>query len=71
VPTPAATRVAVTLAAAHHTALFTYERGATMVGLTAPARRVGFAVNEEEVVRFNGNAWSIFDAAVAWLRGAR
>ncbi len=50
-----------------HPVIFAYENGAEMVGLTAPARRLGF---------FNGNGesystagWQLFDAAILWSLG--
>jgi alpha-tubulin suppressor-like RCC1 family protein len=44
-------------------AIFGYEPGATMVGLTAPARRVGFFLSSNT---FNTTGWTLFDAAVTW-----
>ena len=46
--------------------IFGYESGATMVGLTAPARRVGFWFNDTSATNATSGGWSLFDAAVQW-----
>ncbi len=50
-------------------AIFGYEAGAQMVGLTAPARRVGFFADQEAVRTFTAEGWALFDAAVEWASG--
>ncbi|HXU81913.1 MAG TPA: S8 family peptidase [Polyangia bacterium] len=51
-------------------AIFGYEAGAAMVGLTAPARRTGFFADEEAVRTFTADGWALFDGAVDWTSGA-
>jgi hypothetical protein len=48
-------------------AIFGYERNTPMVGMVAPARRVGFFLDDETPVSLNENGWALFDAAVQWL----
>ncbi len=49
--------------------IFAYEAGASMVGLTAPAKRVGWFAGRDTPANFNDNAWALFDAAVLWAGG--
>lgn len=46
--------------------LFGYEKGSQMIGLTAPARRVGFFLYDTEASFMTPQGWSLFDAAVKW-----
>jgi uncharacterized repeat protein (TIGR01451 family) len=46
--------------------IFGYAQGASMPGLVAPARRVGFFMTDTTAVGFNSNGWTLFDAAVNW-----
>jgi hypothetical protein len=50
-------------------ALFGYEKGDDMLGLTAPARRVGFAAREDVASHFTEQGLEVFDAAVDWTLG--
>jgi hypothetical protein len=50
-------------------AIFCYEAGATMSGLAAPARRVGFCLGAESAGFLSNDGWLIFDAAVKWTSG--
>jgi hypothetical protein len=50
-------------------AIFGYERGAVMVGLAAPARRVGLFLGNNTAATFTAAGWTIFDAAVRWATG--
>jgi hypothetical protein len=50
-------------------ALFGYEKGQDMVGMTAPARRVGFAAREPVASRLSDQGLQVFDAAINWLLG--
>ena len=45
-------------------AIFAYEAGAPMVGITAPARRVGLFYDSSGA--YNDDAWALFSAAVTW-----
>ncbi len=46
--------------------LFGYEAGSDMFGLKAPARRVGFFLEDINAVSMNTKAWKLFEAAVFW-----
>jgi hypothetical protein len=50
-------------------ALFAYEAGSQMAGLTAPARRVGFFLDLRTANDLGPNGWTLFDAAVNWALG--
>lgn len=47
-------------------AVFAYEPGAAMVGMNAPARRVGFFLGDTNATTLNASGWALFDAAVTW-----
>jgi hypothetical protein len=47
-------------------AVFTYEKGAAMIGLMAPARRVGFFASQTVSDRLNANGLKLFGAAIEW-----
>ncbi len=47
-------------------AIFSYEKGAAMVGLPAPARRVGLFFRQGGATSVTDAGWSLFDAAVLW-----
>lgn len=49
--------------------LFTYDRGANMVGMTAPERRVGLFLRNNSSTCLNSTGWLLFDAAVEWAAG--
>jgi hypothetical protein len=51
------------------TVQFAYERGTAMVGLTAPARRVGCFVSAEAPEVLTDEGWQLFDASVLWASG--
>jgi subtilisin family serine protease len=69
---PAATAIGldgrpVTLTAnSGRAAIYGYEVGATMIGMTAPARRVAFFADEAAVRTLTAEGWAMFDAAVDW-----
>lgn len=46
--------------------LFGYEKGAQMVGVVAPAKRVGFFTYDTEASVLTPAGWSLFDAAIYW-----
>jgi hypothetical protein len=46
--------------------IFGYNKGATMPGLVAPARRVGLFLSDTTSDSFNSNGWTLFDAAINW-----
>jgi hypothetical protein len=45
---------------------FCYEAGAPMVGLAAPARRVGLMLNPDQMTEDRDAAWLLFEAAINW-----
>ena len=47
-------------------AIFGYPAGASMPGLVAPARRVGFFAGDTTATYFTQNGWALFEAAVDW-----
>ncbi|RMG81029.1 MAG: HYR domain-containing protein, partial [Bacteroidetes bacterium] len=46
--------------------LFAYEKGANMVGFTAPERRVGFFLRNGTAAKMNNTGWRLFDATILW-----
>lgn len=46
--------------------VFGYETGAQMSGLTAPARRIGFFLEDANATMLTANGWKLFDNAVKW-----
>jgi hypothetical protein len=50
-------------------AIFAYERGSAMVGLSAPARRVGYFLDIQAATRLTAEGWAMFDAAAQWTAG--
>ncbi len=52
-------------------ALFGYDVGATMAGRTAPARRVGLFLSNDDAARLTPGGWSLMEAAVTWAAGGR
>lgn len=48
---------------------FAYERGAAMVGLPAPARRVGCFLSADAGEVLTEEGWRLFDAGVRWASG--
>jgi hypothetical protein len=49
--------------------IFGYETGATMPGAVAPARRVGFFLEDLTAGSLTPAGWALFDAAVRWALG--
>jgi hypothetical protein len=49
--------------------LFAYDTGASMVGLTAPAKRIGFFLENTNAGSLTANGWKLFDNAVKWATG--
>ncbi len=48
---------------------FTYERGAAMVGLSAPSRRVGYFLGETTAASWTADGAALFEAAAVWAAG--
>jgi glucose/arabinose dehydrogenase len=49
--------------------IFGYERGAEMVGLVAPNRRVGFLLHDATAASLTGSGRALLDAALRWATG--
>jgi hypothetical protein len=49
--------------------LFGYEKGTPMVGLAAPARRVGLFLGDTNAAGLTAEGLALFDAAVRWASG--
>lgn len=53
-------------AGSEHWMAWGYETGAAMVGQNAPARRVGFFLNNTSATLLTTEGWALFDAAYGW-----
>jgi Bacterial Ig domain/Domain of unknown function DUF11 len=65
-PNANAAAVATLVSDTTKTIIFGYTQGASMPGLVAPARRVGFFMSDTTAASFNSNGWTLFDAAINW-----
>jgi RHS repeat-associated protein len=65
-PNANALKIATLLNNPAKAAIFAYEKGVAMPGLSAPARRVGMYMTDQTAGNFNNNGWALFDAAVRW-----
>jgi hypothetical protein len=65
-PNANAIKIATLTSDATKIVIFGYEKDATMPGLDAPARRVGFFVSDTTGVNLNSGGNSLFDAAIKW-----
>lgn len=61
-----AIRIAVIDGSPEKAAVFAYDRGASMPGLVAPARRVGLFLFDQTAPQLTPQGWALFDAAVRW-----
>jgi probable HAF family extracellular repeat protein len=61
-----AIKIATVVGNTNKAAIFGYEKGASMVGMQAPERRVGFFLEDVTASNLNSNGWKLFDAAVNW-----
>ncbi len=59
-------RVACSPADGDRCAIFGYEDGAGMVGMDAPAKRVGFFLTDAAATSLTAEGWQLFDASVTW-----
>ena len=66
VPSASAFKVGTVVGNSGRTLLFGYDQGASMVGLNAPARRVGFFLSDTSANVMNSRAGDLFEAAVTW-----
>jgi len=62
-------KVATVVSDTNKVVIFGYENGASMVGGTAPARRVGFYFGDNSAQYWNSNGQALFDAAIDWALG--
>jgi glucose/arabinose dehydrogenase len=69
VPNASAVVVARPPSNASRASIFAYERGAGMVGLTAPGRRVGFFLHDTTAAALNPSGRALVDAALRWATG--
>ncbi len=65
-PAPTAITVAAIPGQTGQYAIFAYDAGAEMLGMTAPARRVGLFLYDESASQLHANGWALFDAALEW-----
>ncbi len=65
-PGAGATNVATIPGQSTKSGIFCYETGAAMVGMNAPARRVGFFLYDLTPTLLNTAGWRVFDNAVKW-----
>ena len=49
--------------------LYAYDTGASMVGMTAPARRVGFFLHNSTAEKLTNTGWQLFERTVQWASG--
>jgi len=50
-------------------AIFSYDQGAVMPGMTAPAKRIGFFTGDNTALNLTQEGWRLFDSAVLWAIG--
>lgn len=65
-----ALKIATQVGDASHAVVFGYEAGTAMVGLTAPARRVGLFLGDAGPSKWTAQGSSLFRAAILWAAGA-
>jgi hypothetical protein len=65
-PGSGALRAASLVGRPDRAAIFAYPAGTMMVGLRAPARRVGLFIGEKAAASLTADAWAMVDAAVTW-----
>ena len=66
---PAATAIkgATIVGNAEQAVIFGYTAGSQMVGMTAPARRAGFAIREAMAASLNDDGKKLFDSVLTWV----
>ncbi len=70
VPNVNAVTIATLASDSNKYAVFAYDTGAVMPGLTAPARRVGYFISPASGPLLTSDGWLLFDAAVNWAVGS-
>jgi subtilisin family serine protease len=66
VPSTSAFRVGSVSGDSSRFTIFGYDQGASMVGMTAPARRVGFFFSDSSASAINNQSGQLFEAAITW-----
>jgi hypothetical protein len=69
VPSSSAIKVATVVDQPSRYTIFAYTEGSTMVGMTAPARRVGSFVRFPESTTYTDSGLMLFEAAALWAVG--
>ena len=46
--------------------LFAYDKGTQMVSITAPARRAGFFLRDNQGSKLSNTGWQLFESAITW-----
>jgi hypothetical protein len=69
VPSASAIIIAYMTGSTTQAAFFAYEAGSSMVGLTAPGRRVGIVFEDNGLARSNSQGLLMFDNAICWAAG--
>jgi DNA-binding protein YbaB/chitodextrinase len=70
-PAAAAVKPGAIVGKASAWGIFGYDTGDAMVGLNAPARRVGFFLGRDTATALTVEGWRLFDAAVHWATASR
>jgi hypothetical protein len=65
-PNANATKIAVLAGDPTRTVIFGYDKGESMPGLAAPARRVGIFFDDTTASSLTAAGWALFDEAVEW-----
>ena len=66
-PPATATTVATIVGQATHATIFGFAKGDQMVGMTAPARRAGFAIREDLAASLSADGITLFDSILEWV----
>ncbi|HLY08483.1 MAG TPA: hypothetical protein VKW04_04155 [Planctomycetota bacterium] len=69
VPNSNAVSIATLSGDASKSVIYGYDTGSAMIGLSAPARRVGFFLEDRTAEAWTADGQALFDAAVAWAIG--
>jgi hypothetical protein len=67
IPAASALKGATIVGNAQQVAIFGYATGAQMVGMTAPAKRAGFAIREAMAASLNEDGKKLFDSVLSWV----
>jgi hypothetical protein len=66
IPAKTATKIAALVGRPTQLAIFAYPAGAQMVGRTAPAKRLGFFIQDNTTENLAPDGIKLLDAAIAW-----